>query len=193
MRLHEIASTGFDEEKFERDCAYYLKQMGGRIDEGNWLWRGTTSKRLRVSGKNSWSPRRDSIDTPDTIHRMMNEYFDTHFGHPWRNGLFTSSTRRTAIGYGDPYVIVPIGEFEWLCNREFPDMYKHIASELSNSEGDDMETIAANLIEEMDGSRGWLHNIDLPACVDTNAEIILWCPGGYYAFDTEKGLPRAIS
>lgn len=199
MRLDELYKDDDHEQRFEEDCAYYLHLMGDNTGTGNRLWRGTTSPRAKVGEKNPWRPRDNPVDTPGEIHTAMNEYFDTHFGHPWRNGLFTSSLRRTAVGYGDPYVVVPVGHFEWLCNKDFPDMYKHLASALHNSagyktnaDGEEMGEIIAKLVFDLDESENWKHNEDLPGCVNSNAEIILWCPNGYYLFDPED-LPRAIS
>lgn len=190
MRLHEIASTGFDEEKFERDCAFYLKQMGHLAKEVR-LYRGTTSERAKVGEKNPWSPRSSSVDTPGHIHKPLNEFFESKFGKPWRNGLFTTGSMDVAETYGEPYVIVPAGKFEWLSNEDFEDIYTLILG--MDEEDMEAEETRDAVLHDVSSSKKWKLNKDLPGCVSSRCEVMLWCPDGYYLFDPEEELPKAIS
>jgi hypothetical protein len=74
--------------------------------------------------KHRWN--RIPLDTPEEIHDLLNTKFVEKFGWEARNGVFCylkDATHNTSTGYGVPYMIFPIGDFEYLWSPNVFDLY----------------------------------------------------------------------
>jgi hypothetical protein len=196
MKLFEIATPDFDNEKFEDDCSYYIEQMGSKIKNLR-MYRGSSTNDAVINKIKPFRPRAHSNQMPPGIHKALNELFANKFNRPFRNGLFTTGSKGTASGYGEgnPKIIVPVGKFEWLCCPDIHDIYgeyMRIQDNYGHERG-------VTDIMKMAETAQWKHNTNLPACLLSRAEIMLWCPGGYYVFGDLSSatgkmfLPDAIS
>jgi hypothetical protein len=68
---------------------------------------------------------RKPTDIPPKIHAFINEWFEKHYGKPWRNGIFVTSSSTEAQAYGKIFNFVPIGDFEYLYSPDILDMYTY--------------------------------------------------------------------
>lgn len=188
MKLFEIATPDFDNEKFEDDCSYYIEQMGKHVRNRH-MYRGMSKGEENVI--KPFRERTSTVSMPSDVHKELNEYFNKAFKHPFRNGLFATGGKATASGYGDnnPKIIVPVGKFNWLSSADMHDIYGAYYS-IKEEYGEDR---AKKEIMSQVKDKHWYNDKDLPGCILRTNEIMLWCPEGYYVFDREKYLPDAIS
>lgn len=66
--------------------------------------------------------RENPVDTPKEIHDKINEKSQEKFGLPVRNLKFTYSKQIQVYAYGDPFILVPKGEFRLFVNPNVYDM-----------------------------------------------------------------------
>ena len=195
MKLFEIKvnKEAAWNEKFEKDCAFYLEQLGASAKTLR-MYRGTESERIKVGELNPFRPRVQPVDMPKSVHTELNSFFKKSYGQPFRNGLFVSGSTDMAEAYGELYVVVPAGKFEWVCSKKYEDLYQNGIVDAVEDEDDEeqVEEAADELIEVILDTRQWINNKDLVKCVKSNKELMLWCPGGYYLFDPEMFLPNAL-
>ena len=132
MRYSEL--TEGDRHKFEiafinkikQDCKPYLDEI--KNPPAFVLYRGlhdTEGYGKKTARLTSRTPQDSSAKT----HSHINQYFEKKFGHPYRNGVFASGSKVIAseYGQGEPYVIFPIGDFEYLWSQHIPDLYVEVA------------------------------------------------------------------
>jgi len=114
-----------------QNCQPYLQQNGGAIDHDA-LYRGvkppgghsvTGDGDADVIRKEVRLTDRRPSDTPRELHNFVNQYFQTHYGAPFRTAMFASGSQGQANDYGTVYVIFPAGEFQFLWSPDIEDMY----------------------------------------------------------------------
>jgi hypothetical protein len=170
----------YDEDKMQKDCAFYFDQIGKDFVKSARLYHGGDDDKLRTLNK--FKPRTYPKDTDMKNHNFMNEAFTKEYGHPFRNGLFTSGSRFNAAQYGDLFVIIPVGHFDWLCNLNFEDAYTILTGDIFD---------VGREVEKVVGDDGWIHNKDLIKCIHSRNEIMLWPSNGFYAFQSDD-IPRFL-
>lgn len=75
---------------------------------------------------------REPSDIHPIIHNDINSRIQKKFGWPARSaGLFTTGDVTSAYDYGEPYVIMPIGNFKYLWSPVIEDLYDYINKDLS--------------------------------------------------------------
>ena len=198
MKLFEISKKPikFDEEKFEKYCQFYFSQLG-ELATTNYFWRGTDSENIKTNAINPFRPRTRPTSLTKRMHARINEFFEDKFGKPFRNGLFVlGDTDSSSVeNYGQPYIIVPVGKFEWLTSEEFGDLYIDGFIGVDDFDESDDAAVAKReeeFFEEIIGSKKWIHNKNLKNAITSGNEVMLWCPEGYYAFDYDEPRPAAL-
>jgi len=114
------------------ECRPFLKEIDNR--PARWImYRGMNDQRIIGKGleddygiKTVRLTDRRPKDTPEEGHASLNEYFNKHYGHPYRNGLFVTGNEMAAESYGMPYAVLPIGKFDYIWNRDIDDMTTEI-------------------------------------------------------------------
>ena len=129
MRLTSYISESFmNEEEIEKavalikkNCKPFFKKMG---PNGEFLYRGasvTTFGKLLTKVK----PRKDRKprDTTPDLHDYLDELFKKYHGWKARSaGVFATPNRAMAKGFGKPYYVFPIGDFQFLYHPESEDL-----------------------------------------------------------------------
>jgi len=144
-------------------CQPYLKEINNDV-MNNWLFRGVQNtmsegwieKRVRLDD-------RKSLDTPDHIHRMYNQWFTLNFGQPFRNAIFASGNMNSAADYGMLYMIFPKGDFSYLWSPQIED--------LNTLHRNRMDISAEDLFNHL-GQVGYTQT-DLPKAIKTGNEIMI--------------------
>ena len=107
-----------------KNCQPYLRQIKNDL-----MFRGLTipqdsnaafgKKKARLDG-------REPMDTSPKIHNSLNKHFTEEYGHPYRNGVFTTGDSNIAGKYGDTMMIFPIGDFEFIWHPEIKDLFQNV-------------------------------------------------------------------
>ncbi len=98
-------------------CSYFLNECNGY-----WLLRG-------VSGSHMWGIRtiRDNRKPKDNtlqLHNIFDKTFYDMFG--WRarsNSVFCTGSISVTNDYGEPYLIFPIGKYNFIYSKHIQDLY----------------------------------------------------------------------
>ena len=110
----EISATSF-----MADCARWLAKIEGT---NTMAYHGSKAQ-IGTFDRIAKKRKRDATNTPDDIHREVNDIFEKKFG--WRareDGLFVTGNYKDANNYGYAYAIFPIDEFKTLWSPEIEDM-----------------------------------------------------------------------
>ena len=85
------------------------------------FYRGTMPKTARIQVRQDRKPR----DSNQYAHELYNRIMSKFGGHEsWRSSsVFVTTNQATAIGYGVPHVMIPIGDFEMLYSQQLHDPY----------------------------------------------------------------------
>lgn len=190
--LNEADPKSYDNEvrtMIERDCGQFIRDS----DRNGFLFRGI--KHSHLSGdlhvtdsegnklvyiRKTVRSDREPRDMSSETHRTLNAWFDDKFGFKARTeGLFAfgeNSSSEIIEEYGDPHIIFPIGEFQYVWSVNISDLYV----DLQGEELDEGEP--ADIIE-------WLNKQEyrktgLDSAVRNECEIMIKCDK-YYAFPIE--------
>lgn len=190
----------FDLQQFEKDCAFLLNQLKG-TGGSKLLYRGTESGGMADWEIRDFRMRAKPRDSSQNLHDRLNDFFVDLIGEPIRNWMFVTGSSADARGYGKPYIIFPIGEFEWVCNADvgkngISDMYgttsylagKIFAADKENKYSCDQRQLMATdmLIKKLPHTR-WNVNERLEECIESTNEIHLKCKR-YYKIDAKSDL-----
>lgn len=113
--------------KVEKDCRYILKDLRHNNRNNKVIWRG-------INGMNDWSIGKKAIrterspkDTSYEWHNAFDEVFYKKFGwRPRSEGLFVAGGRSTAVSYGAPCFVFPVGRYSFLWSQKINDLYAEI-------------------------------------------------------------------
>lgn len=163
-------------------CQPYLEQ---NISPALWtpLFRGlgksmsdeTVQKRVRLDN-------RTPADMPSYLHQYINEYFVDYHGAPFRNAMFCTGSSVEASGYGNEYIIFPIGHFEYCWSPKIDDLWTAYDSFTTDS-GVNLDSGTDVYDEFMDQVvyNGEWKTTDLKGAIDSKHEIMVRCKQ-YYGF-----------
>jgi len=107
-------------------CKPYLNQVGYTPMTKDPLYRGI---KFKSSGDQVFLTKkvrlnnRKPADSTKYLHNAMNDYFTKQLGKPFRNAIFASGDRSEAAGFGQPYIIFPIGQFTYAWSDITDDLY----------------------------------------------------------------------
>lgn len=189
MKISELFTEDiitFDEQQFEKDCAFFIKESHGLK-----MYRGA-QKDFPSGTFRPFKKREDPVNSPMRLHDQVNDFFMEKFGQPFRNGLFATGDLGMARSYGHPYIVVPKGRFFWLCNTEIPDMTESLYSEFAHEQGLEEYYAINKTLDAVEKSKKWIDSVDLKQCIESKCEIMLWCSHGYYLFKDDENLPNIL-
>ena len=108
-------------EVLPRDCAIALRLFKASKDR---LYRGLGG--TRANRKIITRADRKPKDSNAYSHELYNRLLSVFGGHSsWRSSsVFVTTNVNVAIEYGDPYVVIPIGDFEMLTSNVINDPYE---------------------------------------------------------------------
>ena len=75
---------------------------------------------------------RQPKDTSKAVHGVFDEYFEKHFGLKMRSeSIFTTSDISTASEYGQPYMVIPIGDYSYCWSPKVEDLTSYYDREIN--------------------------------------------------------------
>ena len=124
MRINELESDNkYILTAIEKDCQPFLNRIGKDI--GNYpMFRGMEFHKNadNLIRKKVHLDDRTPMSSAKIKHDRYNAWFEDIFGEPFRNALFVSGGRDVARSYGEPFVVFPIGHFDWVWSTQVGDM-----------------------------------------------------------------------
>lgn len=181
MRLNEIEINVDDlrviAQRIRENCKPFLKLIDNDVREYI-MYRGMEFSIDPIQRKKVRLDDRKPMSSSPIKHERYNHYFQEVFGAPFRNSLHTTGDVSMAEYYGDPFVIFPIGEFEFLWSPDVNDMTLdirwpsvggHINVPPSQEAVDDKLEFA-----------GYRHNRDMAQAIKSGNEIMIRSKN-YYA------------
>ena len=157
----------------KRDCQPYLQQNSQPITKP--LLRGMKENKPLIK-KEVRKKNRKTLDTHSSIHKVVNKAFVENFGVPFRNALFVTGSTLEAGGYGNRYIIFPIGEFKYIWSEEVKDLYVILARKFDQIPNKKI----LNQIYEYFKDPNLYKSTDLDSAIESGSEIMIWCDS-YYA------------
>lgn len=127
-----------------RDCSPYLNRIGGlknalfqtplyRGFRTNDLTANHITKNTTIQSIPTRLDRRPK-DTPEITHNLIDNWFEKATGFRFRSSsVFTSSLKFQAFEYGNPYIVIPAGEFHYCWSELYSDMYEEFRSYLKRA------------------------------------------------------------
>ena len=185
MNFNEIEDKGLEiagedardiYHKIFQNCQPFLQQINNEVNHHT-LYRGITglpdsdnpetgepyanrwmgTKQVRLDG-------RKPLDTYYAIHDDFNKWFEEHYGHPYRNGLFVSGTSTVAEAYGSLRAVFPIGKFEYLWHPKIADLHGELVQDSEEHWKDYASHLGLIADDDEDGyDAGYELSTDVPA------------------------------
>jgi len=118
--------------ELKKNCKPFLKEFKKTEIKGKgklgqfWIWRGADKGISTTPGYKEIKPRGNRMpkDMPGPLHNKLDDEFYSKFGwHARSQGVFTTSNRRTAAGYGKPYIFFPTGHYEYIWSPQIEDLF----------------------------------------------------------------------
>lgn len=120
-------------EKIIKDCKPFIDEVID-LDE-NRLYRGlqlsSFKRRSEEIAEDVYKAKvrigRVPLNTPTYIHEFMDEWMATELGVRFRSeSIFCAGERTTALSFGNPYVILPIGKFSYAWSPSISDVFSDV-------------------------------------------------------------------
>lgn len=163
----------------KKDCKPFLQRIGNKIGTYK-LYRGLgfDSDNNNILRKKVRLHDRRPMSTAQIKHERYNEFFEVMFGEPFRNSLFVSGNEDMAKFYGEPYVIFPIGDFDWVWSTAIED----IAMDITWANVGAWVNIPPGQkeVDEKLGSLNYTINSNFLGAIESGNEIMIRCKE-YYA------------
>ena len=142
--LSEENFSPINEEHFQlfvKNCSEYFNNCGS-LDKV--LYRGIKKAEMRQFRINSFIPEfrnfrngRNPIDTHPAIHDAANDYFESKFKLPFRNGMMVSGSINQASDYvgfsgngGGTIIIIPANDYTLCFSKTISDFFSDIAENI---------------------------------------------------------------
>lgn len=121
----------------EKNCGPYLKEVGGYANAlfHNPMFRGVhqspdSQDPVAILGVKQ---SRDPVDTPIDVQRLVDHWFVQKSGIAFRSSsVFCTGGMSTANQYGDPVVVLPVGEYRYCWSPVYTDQYEDIGRYVYN-------------------------------------------------------------
>lgn len=186
--LFESKSTNILKQ-LQRDCAPYIDQNPFYLP----LYRGMVLDNEKTITKMQVNKQRSPTMSSMFYHEEYNKYFLKHFNKPYRScSVFSTGNKFQAKEYGDPFVIYPIGKFDFCWSPHMEDLFLleddytrlEIYTNQHNIVPDDNNGYPAAVIKQfisdtLDGLQ-YRENDNLHAAISSDNEIMVNCDY-YYA------------
>jgi hypothetical protein len=165
MKINEVIDATLIV-KLQQLCGPYIEVL--KQTNGKPLYHGYKGTNFETyEGFKIISPRTDRAptDTPTVIHNALNVYFTEKFGHPFRNGIFTTGDQYGASLYGTTYVLLPIGPLVFLWSDDIDDLFT-VVEDMRN----DLNT--GEVITELTSHTTWQNN-NLAEAITKEHEVMV--------------------
>lgn len=173
------------------DCKPFFHEVID-IDE-NRLYRGLRLESFKrraeevAEGVYRAKVRKDRVplNSPDYIHKYMDEWMEKELGSKFRSGsIFCASERRTVLNFGNPFVILPIGNFTYAWSPFIEDVYSDVEeiSYAAEKAGDNSQETLDKIGEVLENAKYETTDL-MRAMRDYPAHEIMVCCDEYYAFE----------
>lgn len=195
MKLIQLFEDSYFEDKIKilkNDCQPFL------IQTDQLMYRGFSSTRSLTPVLDfdlfhgEVRKNRIPMTTPEAYHNLFNEYFEKKFGFKARSEcLFTTGNKGFAKEYGAPYLIFPIGPFEFIWSINIYDLFMEISR--FNIPQKPPEKITEYFKERLFGSLDDVNyqDTDLSEAIGSGNEIMVHCDQ-YYAIPADSELAEYI-
>lgn len=196
MRASEFINEGVIDQYYEENkqvvlgaiqskCRPYLQAIRGNMSMHR-LWRGTHDHDHGVMiADGLWEYKvrtnRRPRDTAFNIHTFIDDAFLDMFGHRYRSNATFAVGDRVAVGeYGQGYLFIPIGNFEFLWSPVYYDLTKDFYAYFQNHPpGTKVDAaLVRKFIDEGEYSQR-----NLIAAIDSRREIMFNCQSYYLLYE----------
>lgn len=130
--------------KIKEQCSDIIKEYDKATTV---LWRGSSGSRLIKLDKEGYIfkayPRDDRYpkDTPQEIHELLDDAFYRKFKwHPRSQGVFASHFS-VALGYGIPFVFLPVNGYKYIWSKTINDLYSDFAEDFAGRDAYDVRYV----------------------------------------------------
>jgi len=167
-------------------CQPFMKEWDGK----RLLYRGMTSKYYPYGIKQVRNDRRP-LDNKQNVHIFIDKVFEKKFGWKVRSeSVFLTGNLKECKRYGNPYVIFPIGKYDYLYSPHIPDLYRsmHTSSNILKPILTDIlknSNVKYKTVDEIFDMHGeeiaqeistyYKKNVDLNYAISMNIEIMMKC------------------
>lgn len=164
-----------------KKCSPYLKQVvkkGGRFD---FMYSGRTHN--AYSFMRVVQQERHPLDTPKLIHMQLDRLFKKRWGVKYRSqSIFCTGNLNHASLYGTPFMVFPVGNFKFLWNPKFKDLFNYIRYDIAPSIDTNSIEGAEEFEKGLEGVIDTYQNSGLPRAIKSGYEIMVHCKE-YMALD----------
>ena len=109
----------------ERDCKPFIKDWK-KLNTTKWLMSGRNDSNNPYK-KKQVRKNRKPVDTPEDIHKFMDDKFKKMFGVKSRsNAIFCSFNPNLSDFFGELYLIFPIGKYKAVSSQKVEDLWTNI-------------------------------------------------------------------
>ena len=85
---------------------------------------------------------RQSMSTPDWLHKELNQMFVKRFRVPFRNAVFCTGNESQARVYGMMFAVFPIGNYKYAWSPKYRDLYQNFDNfRVHNDQHDFIKTV----------------------------------------------------
>jgi hypothetical protein len=132
MKFYNFLNENYDEDEARKILKILLKDCKPYIDilkKFNFAEYFLTGRRKPLASdpiiKRKVRKNRDALDTPDVIHKWVDNWFYKKFGIKARSQtVFCTSSYGQAMNYGSVYFLFPIGKFEVIWSKKHQDLFR---------------------------------------------------------------------
>ncbi len=155
--------------KIGKECKQYLSQVSDPFN----LYRGADAvdtiikKRIRLDD-------REPLGMNKRMQGMVNKFFTKKFGAPFRFSMLCTGEQWVAEGFGEVYIVFPIGDFEFLWANDVEDLNEHIW----RFEEEFGDRIDYSDIVQLLGDKDYRRN-DMNSAIASGKEIMIRAKGYY--------------
>jgi len=137
------------------------------------------TKRVRLTD-------RQTLAMPTHLHKAANEYFTQEFGEPFRNSAMSTGDPNEAAGFGEPFIVFPIGKYSYCWSPKVDDLNFVINEDMEQpnrlqlfprggTSAEEQNDLKINILPKLK-----YQNNNLARALDSGNEIMLRCER-YYA------------
>jgi len=109
----------------QKNCQPFIKEF--KSSNVKYFLYRATKKNIKFYDKIIPRKDRKPRDTPLHIHKLIDDIFKDKFGwKPRSEGVFVNPNKTVISEYGNAYIFIPIGKYEYLWSPKIDDLYNEI-------------------------------------------------------------------
>jgi len=142
------------------------------------IFRGMEKEHKPFLKKKVRLDNRNPMSSAQIKHERYNNFFEEMFGEPFRNSLFVTGDYGQASHYGNIYMVVPIGHFDWMWSPDINDLALDIP--WPSVGGHINVPPSQDTVDTILGNANYTINSNLGGAIQSGNEIMIRCDE-YYA------------